>query len=425
MDAPPSAAAADGAYRHLLNMLGTALQGESGIRALLLIEITDLSELHARLGFEAGAALMQSLKEHFAAALGGRGTVIRFREGSFCVLVQGIRNSGHALLASEKLWRTMEERMAAVGIRALAAHIGIALYPTHATKPDDLLRKAQLAAAAARKRSLRVLAFDDGCAEQVLQHWALGEAFAAALESGEVSMFYQPKIRVADGQVAGAEALMRWLRGGKPVATPDVFIPLAEEAGLTQNTTWYALSNALRQSAELGGLPVAVNITPAMLHHRELLDMVQTAITNWRAQPGRLTLEITEGALIADFEQAIKRLTQLRELGVRISIDDFGTGYSSLSYFKKIPADELKIDKSFVSRMLQEPADRRLVETIVTLARQFKLEIVAEGVEERATLDVLAAMSCDYAQGYLFAPALSFDDFRCRVVDCSSTWLKT
>jgi EAL domain-containing protein (putative c-di-GMP-specific phosphodiesterase class I) len=121
---------------------------------------------------------------------------------------------------------------------------------------------------------------------------------------------------------------------------------------------------------------------------------------------GGLTLEITEGALIVDFEQATARLARLREFGVRISIDDFGTGYSSLSYFKKIPADELKIDKSFVMRMLSDEADQRLVQTIITLAHQFRLDVVAEGVEDQRTLDVLARMSCDYAQGYLIAPAL-------------------
>ena len=130
-------------------------------------------------------------------------------------------------------------------------------------------------------------------------------------------------------------------------------------------------------------------------------------VIDTRSDPTRVTLEITEGALIADFNQATARLKQLRELGVRISIDDFGTGYSSLSYFKKIPADELKIDKSFVIGMLAEEADQRLVATIITLARQFKLDVVAEGVENQATLELLASMGCDYAQGYLFAPALN------------------
>lgn len=408
----PATQARESSYRDLLESVGRTLQAEPGSCALLLVEISNLSELHARLGFEAGAALMQTLDEQFATALAGRGTISRFRDGSFCAVVKGIRNTGHAQLAAEKLWRAMDETLAANGLRSVPAHVGIAMHPQHGAEPEELLRKAQLAAAAARKRSARVMPYDDACGSEVLEHWALGQAFNEALESGEVLMYYQPKVRIADSRTTGAEALMRWLKDGSTVATPDVFIPLAEEAGLTPNITWHALSNALRQMAAHEEIGVAVNVSPAMLHHREFLDMVQTAVENWQTRPGQLTLEVTEGGLIADFDQAIARLTRLRDLGIRISIDDFGTGYSSLSYFKKIPAHELKIDKSFVSRMLQETADRRLVETIVTLASQFSLEIVAEGVEDRATLDALASIGCHYAQGHLFAPALSFEQFQ-------------
>jgi EAL domain-containing protein (putative c-di-GMP-specific phosphodiesterase class I) len=205
---------------------------------------------------------------------------------------------------------------------------------------------------------------------------------------------------------------MRWIRDGQPVASPDVFIPLAEEAGLIHDTTWYSLSNSLRMAADSDGLGVAVNITPGMLHHREFLEMVSSAVSTWSIRPGGLTLEITEGSLIADFEKATARLTQVRDLGVRISVDDFGTGYSSLSYFKKIPADELKIDKSFVTRMLLDEADQQLVATIINLAHQFKLEVVAEGVEQADVLERLRSMGCDYAQGYLFAPALRRQELR-------------
>ena len=286
-------------------------------------------------------------------------------------------------------------------------NIGIALYPLQASNAEGLLRKAQLAAAAARARTARLQVFDESCSEEVLTPWELGDAFAAALRSGELQVHYQPKLRIADARAVGVEALMRWIQDGRPVATPDVFIPLAEEAGLIQDTTWYALSNSLQQAAVCKGLSVAVNITAGMLHHREFVEMVRSAVSAFSVKSGGLTLEITEGALIADFNQATARLKQLRELGVRISIDDFGTGYSSLSYFKKIPADELKIDKSFVIGMLAEEADQRLVATIITLARQFKLDVVAEGVENQATLELLASMGCDYAQGYLFAPALN------------------
>jgi diguanylate cyclase (GGDEF)-like protein len=392
----------------LLTALRDAIQGAEGSLALLLIDIADLPTLQARLGFEVSAALLQRLSERFSMALSERGIVLRFGEARFCVLVKAIRNRGHAILAAEKLARAAEEAMTDAEVTiAPEINIGIALYPLQAADAESLLRKAQLAAAAVHKRAARLQVFDESCTEQVLTPWELGDAFAEALRSGGLQVHYQPKLRIADGRAVGVEALMRWMRDGRPVATPDVFIPLAEEAGLIQDTTWYALSNSLQQAAAREGLGVAVNITPGMLHHRDFVEMIRSALSTWSVKSGGLTLEITEGALIIDFEQATARLARLRELDVRISIDDFGTGYSSLSYFKKIPADELKIDKSFVMRMLADEADQRLVETIINLARQFRLDVVAEGVEDQATLDLLARMGCDYAQGYLFAPALS------------------
>jgi diguanylate cyclase (GGDEF)-like protein len=390
---------------------------QQGSLALMLLDVADFPRLQARLGFEASGVLLRSLSEHLSLALGDRGTVLRFGDASFCVLVRAIRNRGHAILAAERLARAIEQAMADVAIvTAPQINIGIALFPLQATDAQDLLRKAQLAAAAVHVRAARLQVFDESCAEQVLKGWALGEAFAEALESGELQVFYQPKIRIADGRAVGVEALSRWLRDGKPVATPDVFIPLAEEAGLIRDATWYVLSNSLQQAALWDGLHVAVNITPGMLHHSDFVEMIRSAVSIWSAKSGGLTLEITEGALIADFDQAAARLARVRELGVRISIDDFGTGYSSLSYFKKIPADELKIDKSFVMGMLTDEANQRLVQTIINLAHQFNLNVVAEGVENQASLDLLARMGCNYAQGYFFAPALNADQL--------SLWLK-
>jgi EAL domain-containing protein (putative c-di-GMP-specific phosphodiesterase class I) len=383
----------------------------------MLLDVADFPRLQARLGFEASGVLLRSLSEHLNLALGDRGTVLRFGDASFCVLVRAIRNRGHAILAAERLARAIEQAMADVAIvTAPQINIGIALFPLQATDAQDLLRKAQLAAAAVHVRAARLQVFDDSCAEQVLKGWALGEAFTEALESGELQVFYQPKIRIADGRAVGVEALSRWLRDGKPVATPDVFIPLAEEAGLIRDATWYVLSNSLQQAPLWDGLHVAVNITPGMLHHSDFVEMIRSAVSIWSAKSGGLTLEITEGALIADFDQAAARLARVRELGVRISIDDFGTGYSSLSYFKKIPADELKIDKSFVMGMLTDEANQRLVQTIINLAHQFNLNVVAEGVENQASLDLLARMGCNCAQGYFFSPALSADQL--------SLWLK-
>ena len=389
--------------------------------AAMLIDVADVSKFQARLGYASSAALLQSLCDGFNHALGNRGRVIRLGDGCFCAIVRSMRNRGHAVLAAEKFARTADELFNAAGVAIKPRiNIGVSLYPAQATEGEPLLRLAQLAAEASRQRGSRIVIFDDLCDAQVLAPWALGNEFAEALETGGLSVYYQPKVSMLTGLPVGVEALMRWMHDGKPVATPDVFIPLAEEAGLIHSTTWYSLSNALRMSAECGGLAVAVNITPGMLHHREFLDMVSTALSTWGVHDQRLTLEVTEGALIADFTEATVRLKKLREMGIRVSIDDFGTGYSSLSYFKKIPADELKIDKSFVMGMTKDAADHRLVRTIVGLAQHFNLDSVAEGVEDRMTFDALAELGCDQAQGYLFSPALSLERLKTWLASHSS-----
>ncbi len=381
--------------------------------AAMLIDIGDVARFQARLGFAASASLMQSLCDGFIQALGTRGRVFRLGDGSFCAVIRSVRNRGHAVLAAEKFARIADDLFNATGVAIKPQiNIGVSLFPAQATQGEPLLRLAQLAAEASRQRGSRVVVFDEVCDAQVVAPWALGNEFAQALETGGLSVHFQPKVSMTTGMPVGVEALMRWLVDGRAVATPDVFIPLAEEAGLIHSVTWYSLSNSLRLSAECAALSVAVNVTPGMLHHREFIDMLSTALSTWGVRDNRLTLEITEGALIADFTEATVRLKKLRDMGIRVSIDDFGTGYSSLSYFKKVPADELKIDKAFVKGMTRDPTDHKLVRTIVGLAQHFNLDIVAEGVEDRPTFDALAELGCHQAQGHLFSPALSVEDIK-------------
>ena len=347
----------------------------------------------------------------FQDALSERGEVLGLGDGRACVLVRGVRNHGHAVLAAEKLARTADEHFGSAGLVVKPAlSLGVAVWPSHAQEAHRMLQMAQIASEGARARKVRVSVFDTGCYEEVVRPWSLSSDFARALDMGELSVYYQPKMLIATELPAGVESLMRWFRDGQTVASPDVFIPLATEAGLIAPATWYSLSNSLRTSKELGDLPVAVNITPEMLHHRDFLDMVRAGVSTWAAQPRALTLEVTEGALIADIGAATQKLNKVRDMGIRVSIDDFGTGYSSLSYFKKIPADELKIDKSFVKKMTSDESDHKLVRTIIDLARHFGLKTVAEGVEDRSTLQALADLQCDYAQGYLYSPALERSD---------------
>ena len=356
---------------------------------------------------------MRAMFRRFADALGERGQFFHIGDGRLCAVVSAVRNSGHAVLAGEKLCRATEDVFNALELSLQPnINIGIALYPSQAKTPEALLRLAQLASEAARWRNARIVVFDEKCESEVISPWALSGEFSQALAAGDLSVHYQPQISMGTGKPWGVESLMRWIRDGKTVAPPDTFIPLAEEAGLMYGATWYSLSNSLRTAIEYAELHIAVNITASMLHHREFLNMTRAALTTWSGAAGRLTLEITEGALIKDFSEATLRLKLLRDLGVRISIDDFGTGYSSLSYFKKIPADEIKIDKSFILGMTEDPGDRHIVKTIIDLSKHFNLEVVAEGVENRKTFDMLAALGCDYAQGYLFSPAISAADLR-------------
>lgn len=415
-------------HEELLQTVASEIGAESASIALLLVNIWNEAEIQARIGFAAGDMLFAGLAQTLAETLRGRGSVQRLGNTGFAVLARAVKNHGHALLAAEKVWRTVLESPA---VEVLAVRpeltIGIALFPEHDADPERLVRKAQLAAASARRRSQRVLVYDELCAEQLLGQWELETEFDAALGSGEIEMHYQPKVRIGDRRVSGAEALMRWFREGYGATGPDVFIPFAESPRLLQATTGYALNTALRQAAQwpvrtpgstavgatdgVTALGVAVNVPPAMVHNREFIDMVRTALATWKVASERLTLEITEGALIADPKHAMAILSKLRDLGVRVSIDDFGTGYSSLSYFRKLSADELKIDKSFITTLLRDEADERIVRTIIALAQQFGLAVVAEGVEDEATFRALEQLGCEYAQGYLFSRALEQQQF--------------
>lgn len=374
--------------------------------ALLLTEMHGIATIKSRLGFQGAGKIMEDLERTFNEALGGRGEVMRIGDSCFCVHVPAIRNTGHAKLAAEKLLRAVEQLNDPM-LLALRRELGfgIALHPQHGDDAATLIRHGQLAAGEARREGSRTAVYEPRLDAEVLDSFLLADKYVDALHGGGLQVYFQPKVRISDGSASGAEALLRWFENGKTVAGPDRFTVVAEELGLMPETTWLVLNNALRMSAEYK-LPVAVNVTPGVLHHREFPDMISAALAAAQVAPEFLTLEITEGALIVDFGQAVERLQRLRSSGVRISIDDFGTGYSSLSYFRQIPADELKIDKSFVMRMVEDQADQRLVATIPALTKQFGLCSVAEGVETEATVELLRGMGCDYAQGFLYSRAV-------------------
>ncbi|HEY9135941.1 MAG TPA: EAL domain-containing protein, partial [Pseudomonadales bacterium] len=236
-----------------------------------------------------------------------------------------------------------------------------------------------------------------------------------ALTKNTMELFYQPKVDLRSGKPTHAEALVRWTSPSSGPISPLIFVPIIEQIGRMEDLTKWAVNTALRQLKEWpslwGDLSVAVNVCPSLVDDPELLSFVSNAITIWDVDPSRLTLEITEGSIIQDPESSFSNLSNIKNKGVKISIDDFGTGYSSLAYFKNIPANELKIDKSFVFHMLENEGDKHITHVISDLAHKFNLSVVAEGVETKEILYALIDAHCDYAQGFYFSKPLPQGQF--------------
>jgi EAL domain-containing protein (putative c-di-GMP-specific phosphodiesterase class I) len=244
---------------------------------------------------------------------------------------------------------------------------------------------------------------------------ALMNELREALAAGELLVYYQPLVDLATEQVTGAEALVRWPHPQHGFIPPDYFIPLAEHTSLIAPLTRYVLESALQQCQawQQGGhaIGVAVNLSTRVLHDAELPAMVGALLEEYAVPPHLLTLELTESALMTDPEHALSVLTQIAALGVRTAIDDFGTGYSSLGYLKQLPVDEVKIDKSFVFGMDENPKDEAIVRSVVAMAHAMGLEVVAEGVENQASWSLLCALGCDVVQGYYVSRPLPASEF--------------
>jgi len=335
----------------------------------------------------------------------------RLGDRKFVYVLSNLRNEGHALLAANKILRSGSEPISAGGQHAnMRLSVGIAMYPGHARHPEALMQCAEIALLEAWKSSQPTVVYTTRKADELVAGWDLETQLASALENGDLVMNYQPKLSLPKLEFTGVEALMRWNRPESGNVPPEIFIDVAEMTGQIDPLTRFAFHRALRQLGEwpksLGSIGVAVNVTPSIVCNPELVDVIRNAAGLWSVDFSRLTVEVTENALMVDRERSHRVLTEIRELGARISIDDFGTGYSSLSYLKQIPADELKIDKSFVMNMLNDEADRKIVEQIIALGRSFGLEVVAEGVETAEVAARLAEMGCDYAQGFYYARPL-------------------
>lgn len=383
---------------------------------VMLVDLNNFSDIGLSLGHDIGDALRCQAAERLRAGLDARHLLARLEGDQFLAV---LKEAGvdQAREMAEDVQRILGAGLSVRNVSVAAdASIGIAGFPDHARDAEELVQRAAFAAREARQSGQEIQVYRAGNEEGHLRQLAILADLRRAARHDEFRLFLQPKIRLADGSVWGAEALLRWEHPAFGFLTPDQFIPLAEKSGNITLITHWALTAAVRECRlwlEEGlDVPVAVNISGRDLHNNDLPRFVLQLLRNHDLPARNLVLEITEAAVVRDLQRATLVLERLRDLGVRISVDDFGTGYSSLSQIKHLPVDELKIDRSFVRDLPGNPDDAAIVRAAIDLAHDLGLSVLAEGVECAAARDWLRSRGCELAQGYLFSKPLPADQFQ-------------
>jgi diguanylate cyclase (GGDEF)-like protein len=393
--------------------------------ALLALDLDHFKEINDTLGYQVGDVLLQQIGKRLQEVVSGD-VVACVGGDKFAVMLSGT-DAARATQVAETLVRALQMPFVLDGQPiAVDVSIGIALAPEHGVDADKLLGCADIAMNRAKRSGAGPVVFHPDQDRRRPERLALLGELRGAIDQGQLLLHYQPKLDMRDGSLVGVEALVRWQHPQRGFLPPSEFIPLAEQTGLIYPLSNWVLEAALKQHhvwpKEGIEVPVAVNLSRRTLHDPQLPETVAQALTRWDVAPATLVLEITESSLMADPTRAGQNLTHLRALGVRLSIDDFGTGYSSLASLKNLPVDELKIDRSFVQAMATDARSRAIVRAIIDLADALKLQVVAEGVEDRTTWDVLAGLGCDVAQGYFLSPPLAAAELDAWCAEMGAAW---
>jgi len=372
---------------------------------LLIMDLDRFKEINDTLGHRNGDLILQAIGPRLRGVLRDVDSIARFGGDEFAVLLPGAANPDAAIRVAEKIAAALSKPFMLKGLTLdVEASIGISLFPDHGNDVDTLIQRADVAMYMAKEAHAGFEVYAADRDQYTPKRLALLGELRRALENKELVLFYQPKADIQTGKVTSVEALLRWQHPEHGLTFPDDFIPLAEHTGLIRPLTLYVLNEALKQCYEWQQqgieLGVAVNLSARNLLDSELPNDVARLLETWGVEPSLLKLEITENTIMVDPPKALEVLTKLRDLGVGLSIDDFGTGYSSLSYLRKLPVDEIKIDRSFVMNMPQSENDQQIVRSTIDLACNLGLKVVAEGVETKEIWRDLANLGCDVAQGY-------------------------
>jgi diguanylate cyclase (GGDEF)-like protein len=378
---------------------------------VLFLDIQRFKNINDSLGHTIGDKVLTIAAKRFVRMVSANDTVTRLGGDEFAIILRNLSTVGKAQKVARRIAESIAQPFSLSGNRiSVGVNIGIAPCDAEYEKPEDILRDADIAMHYAKEKDIGVAVFTKELRERFLERAKLELDLRHAVERGELSMHYQPIVSLSEGNLIGFEALLRWDHHEFGNIPPIKFIPIAEESGLIQPITVWILGETCRQmakwqaiSADRRDLLVSVNISGKHLSTDDLIDDVELALEQSKLSPASLKLEITESTAMENAEHTIEVLNKLKKTGVQLSIDDFGTGYSSLSHLHRLPFDTLKIDRSFVSRVGEKGENSEVLQTIISLAKNLKMRVIAEGIETESQLAVLRNLGCDYGQGYLLA----------------------
>lgn len=410
-------------HDRMAQMVGLCQRSEIKF-AVLMMDLDRFKEVNDTLGHHVGDALLQQvaarlenvLRRSDTVARHGSETIARLGGDEFAAILPTVGTERDAVTVAQRIQHAMENSFTVEGnAMALEISIGIVLFPVHGSESSTLMQRADIAMYQAKHNRQGFAIYDSKQDHHSLSQLTMVSDLRKAMEKGQLLLHYQPKIDMRTGMLCGAEALVRWQHPERGFMPPDSFIPVAEQSGFIAPLTAWVLNEAVKECARwqrLGiKIPIAVNLSVRNLHDPKITETILSTLDKHGLDHKALIVELTETAVMTDAERAYNVLTALEQEGVRVSVDDFGTGYSSLANLKKLPVHEIKIDRSFVMDMKEDNNDAVIVRSTIDLAHNMGLKVIAEGVENQETWDLLCVLNCDMAQGYFMSRPIPAADF--------------